>query len=302
LNYVTSVFVSELVIACHAAGLDPALAVLHSDKDGRASLAYDLIEPGRGVLESWFLRWLADATFSVRDFRTDLSGVVRVTHPLNSHLAMTAPLWREPAETLIAWFVRALVTGKPERLQLAPVEIEVEARHRARRWRTGNPLQRPIPATCRECGKALSQRRRRFCSDTCSVFFHGGAPVAAGLAAIAKARAARAAAGVRETGAVSSITAVSVREWRRSPGWSRARDAELVEWYRAAILPELQQEDGPRPVDIRRALRCGVTYSIEIKHDKRQPHPRLIAALAALVGVQYRSNSAICPDRSSAQT
>jgi hypothetical protein len=59
----------------------------------------------------------------------------------------------------------------------------------------------------------------------------------------------------------------------------------MADWYRATVLPQLQREGGPRPTDIRRALGCGVTYSIEIKHDKRLPHPRLFAALAALVGV-----------------
>jgi len=39
----------EITIALHTVGLDPALGILHADKDGRASLAYDLLEPARGL-------------------------------------------------------------------------------------------------------------------------------------------------------------------------------------------------------------------------------------------------------------
>jgi len=55
---------------------------LHADKNGRASLAYDLMEPARPILDRWFFRWLAEATFSARDFREALAGFIRVTHPL----------------------------------------------------------------------------------------------------------------------------------------------------------------------------------------------------------------------------
>jgi len=30
----------------------------------------------------------------------------------------------------------------------------------------------PVPRTCTECGKMLSSRRRKFCSETCAVAFH----------------------------------------------------------------------------------------------------------------------------------
>jgi hypothetical protein len=42
-----------------------------------------------------------------------------------------------------------------------------------------------------------------------------------------------------------------------------------------------------RPADIRRALGCGTTYAIEIKHGKSVPHPRLYQALAVLANVEY---------------
>jgi hypothetical protein len=44
---------------------------------------------------------------------------------------------------------------------------------------------------------------------------------------------------------------------------------------------------GIRSVDIRRALDCSNSYSIEIKHGKRFPHPRLMRPLATLAGIEY---------------
>jgi CRISPR-associated protein Cas1 len=286
LNYLYGVLVSEITIALHACGAAPELGVLHTDKDDRASLAYDLVESARSILDRYFFRWLAETTFSKRDFREDIFGFIRVTHPLNSHLAMTASLWRGIAEQLAAWFVQALDRGRPARLKLSDVWIETEAGRRAERWRLGKALQRPIPATCAECGKALPTRRRKFCSDDCVTAWHGGKPVAPGLAAIARARAARVARGDHLQRPASQIDAITVREWRRLSGWSIERDAKLCEWYAAILLPRLR-ESKIRPTDIRRAIGCSIKYSVEIKHGKKIPHPRLFRELAALVGIEY---------------
>jgi len=75
LNYLYSVLASEITIALHAAGLDPALGIFHADKDDRASLAYDLMEPARPVLDRWFLQWIGEITFSKRDFHEDMTGI-----------------------------------------------------------------------------------------------------------------------------------------------------------------------------------------------------------------------------------
>lgn len=185
LNYLYGVLASEITIALHAAGLDPALGIMHADKDDRASLAYDLIEPARPILDQWFCHWLQSATFSKRDFMEHGRGNIRIIRPLSSHLAMTAALWRGIAEQLAQWFYQCLETGKVVPLRLPAVDIETDARRRAVQWALGNAVQRPIPRTCRECGKALSDRRRKFCSADCRNVYYDGKPSAPGLAAIA---------------------------------------------------------------------------------------------------------------------
>jgi len=42
-----------------------------------------------------------------------------------------------------------------------------------------------------------------------------------------------------------------------------------------------------RPADIQRALNCSKWYSVELRHGRRIPHPRLYRMLAELVGVEY---------------
>jgi CRISPR-associated endonuclease Cas1 len=284
LNYLYGVLTSEITIALHAVGLDPMLGILHADKDDRASLAYDLMEPARPVLDRWLLRWLGEVTFSKRDFHEDIQGFIRVMHPLNAHLAMTAALWRGIANTLARW-IYARLSGENATLRLPAAQLYTrDAARRALRWSVGRSLQRPIPATCMECGRALPKRRRKFCSDNCARDWHGGKPFAAGLAAIATARSARAAAGERPASPVHQIAALSIAQWRRLPGWSRNAEAEMREWYSIEIRPRLR---GVRPADIRRTLKCSGWYSIELHHGRRIPHPRLYRALSALVGAQY---------------
>jgi hypothetical protein len=177
LNYLYGVMISEIAIALHAYGLDPSLGVLHADKDDRASLAYDLIEPARSIVDYWFLHWLKNATFSKRDFLEDVSGGVRIMRPLSSHLAMSAGLWRGIADKLAQWFVACLQNDKIRlpMLHLPVINLSARAGGHAARWQLGNHLQSVMPRLCRECGKTLmvGSRRRRFCSDDCRLSFHG---------------------------------------------------------------------------------------------------------------------------------
>src|SRR5215831_12414672 len=118
------------------AGLDPALGVLHADKDNRASLAQDLLEACRPYIDHWFFHWLDTATFNKRDFFEDGRGGVRIMRPLPAHLAMTSVLWRELASQVVQWFYRRL-SGEAATLRLKAPGLVADARRRAARWRLG---------------------------------------------------------------------------------------------------------------------------------------------------------------------
>jgi hypothetical protein len=104
------------------------------------------------------------------------------------------------------------------------------------------------------------------------------------MIAIARARALRAERGEKVKQSPSRIRATSVSDWRRLPGWSKARDTEMQRWFSAELQPWMNDI---RSADIRRTLDCSKSYSVEIKHGKRFPHPRLMRPLAALAGVEY---------------
>ncbi len=74
LNYIYGVAASEITIALYAAGLDPALGIMHLDKENRSSLAYDLIEPARPLIDQCYFEWLSTMTFSKMDFIEGLRG------------------------------------------------------------------------------------------------------------------------------------------------------------------------------------------------------------------------------------
>ena len=296
LNYFLGVLASEISIALQVIGLDPSLGIMHADKEDRASLTYDLIEPARPILSRYFFCWLRSITFNKRDFQEDKTGLIRISHPLNSHLASSAGLWRGLADQLAQWLVQRLSTPEAlirhEKLSHEPrltfVDHRAEAGRRADRWSLGNVVQRPIPTTCMNCGKALSGgRHRKFCSLECTRAFHGSASVEAGLAAIRRRREAGLKAKPRPP-AVAPEGVLTIAEWRRQPGWSTERDADMRTWYMATLSPALRKL---RPRDIRAATGFAATASISIRrgvgpHAMRL-HPRWFRALAMVAGVEY---------------
>jgi CRISPR-associated endonuclease Cas1 len=103
LNHLFGLAVSQMKIALAAAGLDPGIGIFHADKEGRASLAYDAIEPVRPYIEAWLLCCIAECRFAKRDFYEEPDGTIRLTRPLSSWLALSAPLWRQAADVVARW-------------------------------------------------------------------------------------------------------------------------------------------------------------------------------------------------------
>jgi hypothetical protein len=166
LNYLYGVLASELTIALTGVGLDAGLGIFHTDAARRASLTYDAMEAVRPGVDGWLAAWLAEANFSKRDFYEESDGTIRITRPLTSHLAMTAPVWRPAAQSVAGWLARTIVGDLCKKRQPQSLFSALPAPRRA--WQG---MQSPIPKTCIECGGALAPKQRKFCSDVCSVSF-----------------------------------------------------------------------------------------------------------------------------------
>jgi len=62
LNYLYAVLESEARLAVAALGLDPGLGVLHADTPARDSLACDVMEPVRPMVDAYLLNWITHET------------------------------------------------------------------------------------------------------------------------------------------------------------------------------------------------------------------------------------------------
>jgi hypothetical protein len=189
---------------------------------------------------------------------------------------------------LAQWFYKRL-SGQSASLKLKFVNLEVEARRRAARWALGNALQQPIPTTCMECGKALPNKRRKFCSDACAKSYHGGELVYGRLAKVAPAptgipRHQPAKAKTRREGIIS------VRDWHQQPGWSSARDGEMRKWFAAELLPRLRDVQSRK---IRQITRLDASYAVAIKQGRKVAHPRFYRVLAELAELEYPFEKAL---------
>jgi hypothetical protein len=305
-------------VALLASGLDRGIGGFHVDIEGRSSLALDAIEAVRPYVDYWLAAYLSSSVFANRDFTELPDGEVRLTHPLNAHLAHTAMPWRKACEPVAAWLAHAfgqaarigpvltlndratpelqskpvvlpqIVGSLPSLAPPLPNFFAPRRSHSGARAARGALRDSPVPRACIECGRALSTKQRKFCSQECVTAFSLATNHFATIARvqpseenkqqrIEKARAAYAAR----------------RQWIEQQGGHQhekgriaksptSTDPAVMQWYAVELHPMLT----PLPAaDIARALAVSHSYSLQIKHG-RVPHPRHFAALASLVGVE----------------
>jgi hypothetical protein len=328
LNYLYGVLAGEMTVALFAVGLDPGIGMFHSDIDRRSSLALDAIEATRPYVDYWLVEYLGSSVFANRDFTERPDGEVRLAHPLNAQLAHTAALWQKACEPVADWLARSFgraadsgaalvagsrMSGMPQRAPALLVEqdrlssglasplptfLAPRRGHRPMSFRAGL-REVPVPRMCRECGKALTSRQRKFCSEGCAVAFHLATtaeelPASSAPGSATKSGTSASKHGLRDKSrrhlalrrawnAEHALPAGSEPVQKRN-GWSRASGStvdKLREWFTAAVAPRM----ATCPVaEIRRATGLSTRYAIKIRQG-HVPHPRHFAALASLAGV-----------------
>jgi len=90
LNYGYAILETEASLVCHAAGLDPALGLMHTDTRYRGSLASDLMEPVRPIVDKVVLELLTDRELERGDVVETREGVCRLGAKLACELAASA--------------------------------------------------------------------------------------------------------------------------------------------------------------------------------------------------------------------
>jgi len=174
LNYLYAIVESEARIAALAVGCDPGIGVMHADRPYRDSLACDLMEPVRPVVDAWVLDLLESRTFRRSDFFENREGVCRIMPPLTKGFAETAPRWAA-AVVPVAEDVAGLLLGRHHKgsgrsTRAAAALLTRKSRGagrggaRVRHRRDTRPERAALPKTCVLCGAELKENRRRYCT------------------------------------------------------------------------------------------------------------------------------------------
>jgi len=236
LNYLYALLEGEATLAARLVGLDPGLGVLHADQLNRDSLAADLMEPVRPVVDRYVLGLLDRHTFAAADFHETRQGSCRITPALAADLAQTSPRWAAAVGRVAEEAARLLDDGgRTGRAMPTPLSGHNRARGRPTGPRRTQSAPEPAVAQrCTTCGSPTPAGRRT-CSDACREQARLG-PEETGYLRAAHERARQ----MRASG-VEPLTQMS-RE--RIADAQRARRAETTAWDR-------RNRDRPNPGDFR---------------------------------------------------
>lgn len=170
LNYSYALAEAEARIAAQACGLDPGLGIVHTDKKNRDSLALDLLEPLRPIVDSHVIRLLQVRHLRATDFHETANGTCRLLPPLTHELAAHLPIYARHVARHAEAVAHALARSAPGRIELrSPLSRDNTraAQHRGARSANRKPPIDPAPTrTCRTCGELLTDTRRQLC-PTC---------------------------------------------------------------------------------------------------------------------------------------
>ena len=180
LNYLYAILEAETRIACLTVGLDPGMGFLHRDQQYRDSLALDIMEPVRPIVDRWLVSLLKENGFKKRDFFERRDGTVRISSWITALLSETSPLWRRAVAPVTEWVASTLnresmdksPSLKDRKLQKVPTPLTEANRSSGRdsyrkRKIKSKSTNRPILNTCPECGEVVKKSDREFCSKAC---------------------------------------------------------------------------------------------------------------------------------------
>jgi CRISPR-associated endonuclease Cas1 len=246
LNYGYSLAEIECRLAALTAGLDPGMGIVHTDKKDRDSLALDLLEAIRPVVEYNVLTLLATRYFAADDFYETRDGTCQLAPPLIHLLVEAMPGYATAVGPVAEGVAHALAGTGPDMIELhTPLtpantpRAQTCAAGSAKPLSEGGVTQRlAAPGNGQDRAQSLQSRARR--SQT--------------LAARSADEAAWAA-----SGAPATITREELM-------------TSVVPQLKDITIRQLQEATGLS------ASGCSM-----IRNGKRTPHPRHWAALAALV-------------------
>jgi len=277
LNYLYSIVESEARLAAAELGLDPGLGVLHRDAPNRDSLACDLMEPVRPLVDAYLFDWISSGPLRREWFFEQSNGNCRLMGPFAAQLSETALTWRRAIAPYAEMAAKILWQGRPKRSPFNPLPSRLTQSMRSRAVNVTPTSAAPVlPETrprCGVCGGAVTTGSR-YCVNCVPNVNRENLLEQAKLGRIAthspSAEARRSASQRKQFAAI--------RRWNPSdlPSWLNEKA------YRREILPRLSKFTVKA---IRLALDVSHPYATNIRRGTAIPHPRHWVKLAKLVGV-----------------
>jgi len=170
LNYGYALAEAEARLAILTVGLDPGLGIIHTDQKSRDSLALDLLEPLRPVVERLVLQLLAVRHLTKDDVTETRDGRCRLLPPLTHDVAELAlPLLREAVAKPAEAVAHLLAGSSPSKIDLkTPLSRAdtIAAQAPGARSNTTAAKAAKTRPTCQRCGVDLYGSARKLC-PTC---------------------------------------------------------------------------------------------------------------------------------------
>jgi CRISPR-associated endonuclease Cas1 len=277
LNFLYSILEAEARFAAAELGLDPGLGVLHKDTPNRDSLACDLMEPVRPLVDAYVFDWLQRGPLRREWFFEQANGNCRLMGQFAGELAETAIVWRKAVAPYAEEAAKIFWQGRSKSAKSKFPSTRLTQAHRSLA-KAGNLVSNtptiPKPLTrCQRCGEPVTPGSM-YCSKCVPAVNRERLIETAKLGRIAThsplAEARRAATHMKQVEAS--------RRWNPSdlPSWLDE------EFYRRKVLPRLSNLTAKK---IREAMDVSHPYATFVKRGLKIPHPRHWMRLAGLAGV-----------------
>jgi CRISPR-associated protein Cas1 len=112
LNAAFAVTAGRLTAYLTASGFATAIGFLHADKQGRYSLAWDVIEPLRPAIEARLFRMIERERFAVSDFVRAMDGSIRLAPGLLSAVLNDCGPSHATLASAVRWIERLVSTAE----------------------------------------------------------------------------------------------------------------------------------------------------------------------------------------------
>ena len=264
LNFSYALLEAEARLAANACGLDPGLGFFHADSTRpRDSLACDLQEPIRPMIDEWLLDRIMAGPLRRSDFFEERNGNCRLMSGLCAELARSMPVWAKRvapfAEHVAHTLWKFANRTNPANVPATPLT------QTRRRMAKGHPRivrTMPVPAlgnsVCRKCGRPVGSAQS-YCFECISA--------------------------TRESDETKAQRSASIKRHRAAlRGWDQTQKPAWLteEVLRTQVIPKLGAVSLAK---IAGTLGISNGYAVEIRSGARWPHPRHWEVLAGLAGV-----------------